>query len=90
MCKRQIHDPPYIRLEDRWQAASDMGGTAIPGSHWIELDFKKVVHVSAVVLDWETAYAKDYRLESRQSDHGKWMIFYNGSEEAERSGYPVL
>lgn len=26
-------------LHDRWQAASDMHGTNIPGEHWIELDF---------------------------------------------------
>ena len=26
-------------LKDRWQAASDMHGTNIPGAHWIQLDF---------------------------------------------------
>ena len=30
-------------LHDRWQAASDMGGTAIPGSHWIEIDLGRPV-----------------------------------------------
>ena len=65
-------------LKDRWQAASDMGGTAIPGSHWVMLDFtflldnaygtgsdEDAVEVTKVVLDWETAYANDYRIEGR-------------------------
>ena len=67
-------------IEDRWQAASDMGGTAIPGEHWVTLDFTgalelegggdggagaAVVFVNKVVLDWEAAYADDYRIEGR-------------------------
>ena len=67
-------DPPGSDwLKDRWQAASDMGGTAIPGSHWIMLDFSgmlptttnNAVHVTKVILDWETAYANNYRIEGR-------------------------
>ena len=64
-------DPPGEDwLGDRWQAASDMGGTAIPGRHWILVDFSSPsssssVFVSKIVLDWETAYAEDYRVEGR-------------------------
>lgn len=45
------------------QAASDMGGTAIKGVHWIVLDFGRLVKVHQVILDWETAFARAYRLE---------------------------
>ena len=48
-------------LKDRWQAASDMHGTAIPGVHWVELEFPWYVEtISKVVLDWEAAFARDY------------------------------
>jgi hypothetical protein len=30
-------------IKDRWQAASDMGGTAIPGEHWVVIDLGKKV-----------------------------------------------
>eukprot|EP00578_Thalassiosira_sp_NH16_P030203 CAMPEP_0181076400 /NCGR_PEP_ID=MMETSP1071-20121207/398_1 /TAXON_ID=35127 /ORGANISM="Thalassiosira sp., Strain NH16" /LENGTH=162 /DNA_ID=CAMNT_0023157577 /DNA_START=335 /DNA_END=823 /DNA_ORIENTATION=- len=60
-------------LKDRWQAASDMGGTAIPGRHWVLLDFTRLLEddgdaalrVDKVVLDWETAFAKDYLVQGR-------------------------
>jgi hypothetical protein len=55
-------------LHDRWQAASDMHGTAIRGSHWLRLDFGRPVRLHRVVLDWETAYAEDYRLQGRRAD----------------------
>jgi hypothetical protein len=54
-------------LKDRWQAASDMGGTAIPGAHWIVLDFHRTVLISKIVVDWETAHADDYRIEVRRN-----------------------
>ena len=66
-------DPPGTDwIRDRWQAASDMGGTAIPGSHWVAMDLTGIlprasdaVHMSKVVLDWEAAYAKDYLVQTR-------------------------
>lgn len=82
-------------LKDRWQAASDMGGTAIPGPHWVVLDFKRNVIVQAVKLDWETAYADEYRLEGSlkpPSNTGSgstvvegWTVIYNSSIEYHRS-----
>lgn len=50
-------------LRDRWQAASDMGGTAIQGSHWVQLDFVKSIKVRRIVLDWEAAYADHYKIQ---------------------------
>ena len=49
-------------LKDRWQAASDMGGTAIPGPHNVEINFGRDVRVCSVEIDWETAYADDYAI----------------------------
>jgi hypothetical protein len=74
-------DPPGTNwIKDRWQAASDMHGTAIKGSHWILFDFSPLlevekikgrrkqqqgIHMTKIVLDWETAFATDYRIEGR-------------------------
>jgi hypothetical protein len=50
-------------LKDRWQAASDMHGTAIAGTHWVQLDFTdSIVALTRIVLDWETAYSDDYKI----------------------------
>jgi hypothetical protein len=49
-------------LKDRWQAASDMGGTAIRGRHWVQLDFVSPVALHSARLDWETAYSDHYEL----------------------------
>ncbi|KAL3923546.1 MAG: hypothetical protein SGARI_006198 [Bacillariaceae sp.] len=50
-------------LKDRWQAASNMHGQNIPGKHWIIMEFTEPIVVSKMVLDWETAYCKDYVVE---------------------------
>jgi hypothetical protein len=50
-------------IHDRWQAASDMHGTAIGGAHWIHLDFGTEIVPERIVLDWEAAYSDKYRLE---------------------------
>ena len=96
-------DPPGKDwLKDRWQAASDMHGTAIKGSHWVMLDFshfltedegggdddgnRGAIKMSKIVLDWETAFATDYRIEGRM-DHpsssssnnkDEWCVLYDG------------
>ena len=78
-------------IKDRWQAAGDMHGTAIKGSHWVMLDFTDIseVYITKIVLDWETAYAKDYLIEGRittppknEVDDG-WCILYDGKLEEE-------
>ena len=92
-------DPPGKDwIEDRWQAASDMGGTAIEGSHWVLLDFSQLLiedeknengmQMTKIVLDWETAYATDYRVEGRMdrptnnndsSSEDDWCVLYDGA-----------
>ena len=84
-------DPPGSDwIKDRWQAASDMHGTAVRGSHWVLFDFTQLlvqeeeeqqeegggdgrrrgIQMTKIVLDWETAFAKDYRIEGRMiMDH---------------------
>lgn len=51
-------------IHDRWQAASDMHGTAIGGVHWIHLDFVAEIVPEKIILDWEAAYSEKYRLEA--------------------------
>ena len=85
-CNVVIQNPPGSDwIKDRWQAASDMGGTAIPGSHWIKLDFKFKILVSSVIIDWETAYARDYILQGRINDSDPWIPFYDGTSIVEKS-----
>ena len=63
-----------------------MGGTAIPGAHWVLLDLHREVHIKRVVIDWETAYADDYILEGRRNmtnedkerEQLKWDLLYVG------------
>lgn len=87
-CSVIIQDPPGTDwLKDRWQAASDMGGTAIPGAHWVLLDFKKIINVQSIKLDWETAYAQDYVIYGRLNDYEEWKIIYDGGTDLERMGY---
>lgn len=64
-------------IKDRWQAASDMHGTAIPGVHWVVLEFPSVVSfASKVILDWEAAYARDYRIEVSMDKVG-WKVLFD-------------
>ncbi len=76
-------------LKDRWQAASDMGGTAIPGQHWIVLDFgeSKSVRVDKVILDWEAAYATLYRIEGSLDDRNEdgWCTLFDGSDSTQET-----
>lgn len=79
-CGVVVQNPPGSDwLKDRWQAASDMGGTAIPGRHFVILEFEHKVLAEKVRLDWETAYAEAYRLEARIDDSGPWIILFDGT-----------
>lgn len=85
-CTVLNQDPPGNDwLVDRWQAASDMAGTAIRGTHWVQLEFDEIITASRIVLDWETSYANAYRLEyrldppvSKLRGDDKWKVLYNG------------
>ena len=57
-------------LKDRWQAASDMHGTAIRGPHWVLIEFEQRVSIQRIVLDWESAYSDDYQLVGTPSGNG--------------------
>jgi hypothetical protein len=85
-------DPGKDWIKDRWQAASNMHGTAIKGTHWVLLDFGTEIVVDEIVLDWEAAYADKYRLEGSLVDPGTdnadvWTLFdgTNSSQEDLRS-----
>lgn len=69
-------------IHDRWQAASDMHGTAIKGTHWIQLDFGQEIVPDRIVLDWEAAYSENYRLEGSlepisddSPEDKRWTVF---------------
>ena len=47
-------------LRDRWQAASDMMGTPIPGEHWLVVDLQALFAVTKIVIDWEDAYSENW------------------------------
>lgn len=74
-------EPGADWIKDRWQAASNMHGTAIKGAHWVKLDFGRDIIVDKVVLDWEAAYANQYKLEGSNFDISdddgadKWVMF---------------
>ena len=63
------------------------GGTAIPGSHWVEFDLHARHYFTTVTLDWETAYATAYRIEgsnslsegSEGSEGREWTVLYDGT-----------
>lgn len=83
-------------IHDRWQAASDMHGKNIPGTHWIMLDFGTEVVVDRIVLDWEAAYSDQYRLEgslepiSTESPAAEkvWTLF-DGTDPSQKSSRSV-
>lgn len=66
-------------LKDRWQAASDMHGTAIRGAHWVHVNLDRPGRVRRFLLDWETAYAEDYSLEGWY--HNQRVAVYFDSQE---------
>ena len=57
-------------LKDRWQAASDMHGTAIGGQHWVKVQLAALSTVLRVRLDWESAFCDDYVLEATENVKG--------------------
>ena len=52
-------------LKHRWQAASDMHGTAIRGPHWLQLTCPAAtpVELHSMDLDWEAAFANQYKIQ---------------------------
>jgi F5/8 type C domain len=71
-------------IKDRWQAASDMHGTAIKGVHWVHLDFQRLVTISTVILDWEAAYSDDYKIEGRLNDSEEYVNLFDSDNDVEQ------
>jgi hypothetical protein len=72
-------------IKDRWQAASDMHGTAIHGPQWVTLSFDHQIQVTKIVLDWEAAFAKDYRVECKNVKENEWTVLYDGGDPLQES-----
>ena len=61
-----------------------MHGTAIPGVHWVELEFPWLVaSISKVILDWEAAFARDYRIEVSM-DQQDWHVLFDSHVNSDR------
>jgi len=90
-----VQDPPGKNwIKDRWQAAGDMHGTALPGQHWVMLDFGEgaSIHVTKILIDWEAAFAKNYRIEGAQTiethpkiNARKWCVLFDGNDDSQKN-----
>lgn len=64
-------------LTDRWQAAKNMRGDAIPGRHWLELALKAAaLNITKIVIDYEIAYSDDYEVEVFCDNGSGWVVIY--------------
>jgi hypothetical protein len=75
-------EAPGDWLTDRWQAASDMSGTPIPGEHWLEVDLGAAFELTRFVLIWEKALATRYTLRGRLFEDGGWADLALGRDAA--------
>lgn len=79
-------DPPGTDwIKDRWQAASDMHGTAIKGVHWITMQFASPITVSYIELDPEAALSKDYRIKVSSSNQNEWISIFDTNQDTYES-----
>eukprot|EP00520_Triparma_pacifica_P013395 CAMPEP_0118664600 /NCGR_PEP_ID=MMETSP0785-20121206/18109_1 /TAXON_ID=91992 /ORGANISM="Bolidomonas pacifica, Strain CCMP 1866" /LENGTH=182 /DNA_ID=CAMNT_0006558537 /DNA_START=223 /DNA_END=768 /DNA_ORIENTATION=- len=68
-------------LKDRWQAAKDMTGIAIPGEHWLAYEFNDPIGtIEYVEVAWEKADCKDWSLQY-ENENGEWVTCYESSQE---------
>ena len=66
-------------LKDRWQAALNMRGEPIPGSHWLEIDLLRECCVTKFLIDWEVAHSTRYEIwGSRQETQGMISDLHHG------------
>ena len=78
-------------LTDRWQAASDMGGTPIPGAHWIEVDLQRLCFLDSILIDWEEAYSAHWQIKGQRTD-GKcsnaedWTLLARSKDAVQKPG----
>lgn len=65
-------------LKHRWQAASDMGGTPIPGPHWLQFQLSRTaVRISRVLIDYEAAFSEDYFVSVWCGASEKWQVIFD-------------
>jgi hypothetical protein len=74
--------PPGDWLTDRWQAASDMVGTPIPGEHWVEVDLGEAHELTRFVIIWEKAFATKYQVRGRLYEDAGWADLAAGRDAA--------
>ena len=56
-----------------------MQGVPIPGPHWVKIDLGRSAEVARVELDFETAFAKGYKIELSDSGSdaiGDWTTVF--------------
>lgn len=65
-----------------------MQGTAIKGSHWLEMDLGQPVVPTRMLLDWEAAYADIYDIQGRltRSVGALCVVAIETSKIVERDG----
>lgn len=72
-----VTDPKSVDwLKDRWQAAKDMSGNPIPGDHFLVVDLQSLSEVNQVIIDFETAFAKDYTVKIASNFDGPWTNMF--------------
>ena len=69
-------------LKDRWQAAKNMQGAPIPGTHWLLVDLEATCVVERIDVEFESAFARDYTLRGR-SKSGAWVSLAVGASAVE-------
>eukprot|EP00937_MAST-01D_sp_MAST-1D-sp2_P001258 g1258.t1 len=80
-----VQSPPGTDwIKDRWQAASDMHGTAIAGQHWVELQLRAMSGVERVRLDWEAAYCDEYVVQVAENTRSEWVTLFDGRKASDQ------
>ena len=69
-------------LQHRWQAASDMSGTPVPGPHWLQFDLQhSAVTISRVIIDYEVALSVDYYVSVWCDASHMWVTVFDSKDK---------
>ena len=77
-------------LKHRWQAAADMSGRPISGSHWVEIDLMQSVTVTKIVIDYEQAYCNNYEINCKKDIDSKWERIFTNHRKRMSSGKHLI
>jgi len=80
-------------IKDRWQAAKDMNGTPIPGSHFVQLytnPSQGFTVISRVIIDWETASASNIRISAIGGSSSTLIYKFGDKRERSKSNKHVI